>query len=373
MRIAILGPVHPYRGGIAHYTARLAREAMHEGHEVLVVNLSRQYPESLFPGTTQEDESERTFDVPAERWLDSMNPLTWLGAARKALRWGPDLLVVQWWHPYFAASFGTVAGAFRARGVPVCMVCHNVEPHESSPVDRALLRLAYAAPSRFVVHAESERRALATFRPRVDVRVNPHPVYDQFASEGVPTREEARAALGLDGERWLLFFGLVRPYKGLDVLIDAMPAVHEATGAKLYVAGECYGDEAPYREQVERLGLGDAVRLDFRYVPNEEVPTIIASSDALVLPYRHATQSGVAQVAFGCGRAVVSTRVGGIPDVVADGKSGLLVPPEDPPALADALVSLYEDGRIASLEAGVVEERARFSWGALLGAILGGA
>lgn len=370
MRIAILGPVHPYRGGIAHYTARLAREALQDGHDVLVVNLSRQYPEALFPGTTQEDTSERAFDVPAERWLDSMNPLTWASAAKKTLDWQPDVLVVQWWHPYFAASFGSLAGMLRARGVPVCMVCHNVEPHESSPVDRALLRLAYAAPSRFVVHAQSESRALARYRPNAPVRVNPHPVYDQFASEGVPTRAEARATLGLEGERWLLFFGLIRPYKGLDVLIDAMPAVHEATGARLYVAGECYGDESPYREQVARCGVEDAVRLDFRYVPNEEVPTLIASSDALVLPYRHATQSGVAQVAFGCGRAVVSTRVGGIPDVVADGRSGFLVPPEDPSALAEALIGLYEPGRIDALEAGVVEERARFSWGALLDAIL---
>lgn len=370
MRIAIVGPVHPYRGGIAHYTARLAREALEALHDVLVVNLSRQYPETLFPGTTQEDQSERAFDVPAVRWLDSMDPRTWATTAWRVRRWAPDVVIFQWWHPYFAASFGAVASLLRAAGVPVVMVCHNVEPHESSPVDRALLRVAYAPVQRFVVHARSERERMAKYRPQAPVSVHAHPVYDQFADDGVPERADARRTLGLDGDRWLLFFGLVRPYKGLDLLLRAMPAVHAATGAKLAVLGECYGDEAPYREIVREHGLEDVVRLEFRYASNEEVPTWMAASDAVVLPYRHATQSGVAQAAYGCGRPVISTRVGGIPDIVEEGVSGLLVPPEDVDALAAALIRFYQDSQAPALEEGVVRVRQQWSWGSLLETIL---
>lgn len=373
MRIAIVGPVHPYRGGIAHYTARLAQEALDELHDVLVVNLSRQYPSTLFPGTTQEDNSERTFDVPAVRWLDSMDPRSWARTAWRIRRWRPDLVVFQWWHPYFAASFGAVAALLRAAGIRVAMVCHNVEPHESSPVDRALLRVAYAPVSRFVVHARSERERMAHYRPRASVAVHAHPVYDQFADDGVPERGAARSELGLDGDRWLLFFGLVRPYKGLDLLLRAMPGVHKATGAKLAVLGECYGDEAPYRDLVRELGLEDIVRLELRYASNEEVPVWMAASDAVVLPYRHATQSGVAQAAYGCGRPVVSTRVGGIPDIVEHGVSGLLVPPEDVEALAEALVGFYDNELAPELEHGLLEVRARWSWGSLLSTVIGDA
>jgi D-inositol-3-phosphate glycosyltransferase len=372
VRIAFLGPVYPYRGGIAHYTARLAREALTLGHDVLVVNLSRQYPEALFPGTTQEDQSKRAFDVPAHRWLDTLNPLTWATTARRLLRWAPDVLVVQWWHPYFAASFGAVASAARAAGVQVVMVCHNVEPHESTPVDRALLRAAYVAPHRFVVHARSEESVLRHYRSTVPIVVHAHPVYDQFADGATTTAQQARAQLGLDGERWLLFFGLIRPYKGLDVLLDAMPAIHAATGARLAVLGECYGDADAIHAQIARLGLAPVVRLELRYASNEEVPTWMTAADAVVLPYRHATQSGVAQAAYGCGRAVISTAVGGIPDIVLDGESGLLVPPEDPSALAAAVSAFYAPGIQARLEAGVVRVRSRFTWGSLLDAVLGG-
>ncbi|MFT4704012.1 MAG: D-inositol-3-phosphate glycosyltransferase [Bradymonadia bacterium] len=378
MRIAVLGPSYPYRGGIAHYTARLSQQVQADGHDLLAVNLSRQYPSSLFPGTTQEDASERTFDVDAQRWLDTMNPASWLKTARRIHHWDPDWVIVQWWHPYFAPSFGAVMGLLRGAGRRVALVCHNVEPHESSPVDRVLLKVAYAAPQRFLVHANTQADAMRIYRPGADIVVNPHPVYDQFGhdplesdeseDDGSPSPAAARQRLGLNGERWILFFGLVRPYKGLDLLLQAMPEIHERTGARLLVAGECYGEEAPYHALAE--GLGDAVRFEFRYVANEEVPDLMAASDVVVLPYRHATQSGVAQAAFGCGRAVISTRVGGIPDVVRHEETGLLVDPEDPSAIADAVEAFYVPGVRERLEAGVVADRAKNSWSALLGVLL---
>lgn len=368
MRIDLLGPVHPWRGGIAHYTTRLARQFVDEGHDVRVVNLTRQYPDALFPGQTQRDEHASAFVIDSEQLVDSASPRSWWRAGQRVARRRPDLLVVQWWHPYFAPSFGTIARRARASDVETVFVCHNVLPHESSPADAVLARYAYGGADRFVVHAESEVPRLQRLVWRPHVAVCPHPVYDVFGGhEG--TRDDARAALGLEGPRWLLFFGLIRPYKGLDILIDALARVRERLDVRLMIAGEVYGDVAPWQAQIDRLGLGEAIRFEPRYLANDEVPVWMAASDAVVLPYRHATQSGIAQVAYACDRAVISTRVGGIPDVVRDGETGLLVPPEDPQALADALVRLYDDDLRDGFEAGVRAHVARLGWGRLSAAI----
>ncbi len=371
MRIALLGPVHPYRGGIAHYTARLGRALVDAGHEVLVVNLTRQYPAALFPGTTQEDHSGHAFDFPAERIVDSLDPRSWVRALRRVRKWGAEQLVVQWWHPYFAASFGTIAHGARRIGVEVVFVCHNVLPHESSAVDRALCHYAYRAPHRFVVHARAEEARVRDFVSGREVAVHPHPVYDLFDEGPRPDRGSARETLGIAPDRRvLLFFGLIRAYKGLDVLLRAMPGIVRRCGAMLLVAGECYDDPDLYHDLVRENGLGPDVRLEMRYVANEEVPTLMAASDAVVLPYRHATQSGVAQVAYACGRPVITTAVGGIPEVVWDGETGLLVPPDDPAALADAVVRFYDDGLGPRLEAGVDKRTAELGWGGLVNAIV---
>jgi glycosyltransferase involved in cell wall biosynthesis len=371
VKVAVLGPLYPYRGGIAHYNARLCRALVDEGHDVCAVNLTRQYPAALFPGTTQEDASKSAFEFPAERLLDSLDPLSWARTLRHIRRCAPDVLVVQWWHPYFAASFGAVAYGARAMGIRVVFVAHNVLPHESSPADRLLAKFAYRAASRFVVHARAEEARVRALVRRAEVAVNPHPVYDHFDTDAAPSQQEARAALGVDAERVLLFFGLIRPYKGLDVLLDAMPAIVERTGATLLIAGECYEGLEEYERQIDRLGIGAHVRLDARYVANEEVPTLMAAADAVVLPYRHATQSGVVQVAYGCGRPVITSAVGGIPEVVWEGETGLLVPPEDPPALADAVTRFYEEDLAETMQAGIARHIEELGWPGMVRAILG--
>ncbi len=371
MRIAVLGPVHPYRGGIAHYTARLCQELSAQGHEVLVVNLTRQYPSALFPGSTQEDSSKQTFDVPSERLVDSMNPLSWRKAAKRIAEFGAQTLIVQWWHPYFAAAFGAVAYQARARGTQVVFVCHNVLPHESSPVDKVLAGAAYRSAHRFVVHADTEEERLGELLRDPFVSVHPHPVYDLFETDEPIDRNVARRDLELDSDRVILFFGLIRKYKGLDLLLEAMPRIIAETGAHLWIAGECYDELSDYQNQIVRLGIAPHVTLDARYVANEEVPTIMAASDVVVLPYRHATQSGIAQVAYACGRPVITTAVGGLPDVVWDEETGLLVPPEDPDAIADAVARFYSDNLAAPLEAGVKRRVAQLSWAGLVDAVLG--
>lgn len=372
MRIDVLGPVHPYRGGIAHHTARLARELRTRGHDVTSFNLRRQYPAFLFPGTTQVDHSGEAFSVPNTPLLDSMNPVSWALSARRVVKHRPDVLAVAWWHPFFAPSFGTVAHAARRAGIETVFVCHNVLPHESSPVDRLLARYAFGGASRFVVQAESERVRLEQLVPGARVAVCPHPAYDLFASAGHREHPaEARAMLGVTTARMLLFFGLIRPYKGLDILLEAFARVPEDLGITLYVAGECYGDEQTYRDQIERLNLSRRVRFEARYIANEEVPTLLCAADALVLPYRHATGSGVAQAAFACSRPVITTGVGGLPDVVHHEQNGLLVDPENPDALAAAIVRFYREDLAPGLQRGAHASAQTNTWAALAAAIEG--
>lgn len=375
LRIDLLGPVHPWRGGIAHYTARLAQALSAQGHDPRVVTFTRQYPGPLFPGTSQYDASEAPIGaVAVDALVDSVGPWSWRRAATAILARKPQLLVIQWWHPFFAPAFGAIAWQVARAGVPVVHVCHNVLPHEASPVDAVLTRLGWRWTSRFVVHARSERARLRQLVPDAQIAVCPHPPYDCFVPAGPPQEPTAaRALLGVDpGARWLLFFGLIRPYKGLDLLLEALAIARRTVDVRLLVAGEVYGDPAPLHAQIARLGLQDAVHLTLRYLANEEVTVWMAASDVVVVPYRHATQSGIVQVAYAAGRPVITTAVGGLPEVVAAEHSGLLVPPEDPVALAAAIVRFYAEDLGPTLTEGARALAASLTWEALAAAVVHG-
>lgn len=372
MTVALLGPVYPYRGGIAHYTARLAQALHDTGHAPLVVNLTRQYPAALFPGSTQEDTSRQAFETPSVRWVDSMRPDTWISTAARLRRQGVTTLAVQWWHPYFAPSFGSIARLCRRAGLDVVFVCHNVEPHERSPADRLLLRWAYGGASRFVVHARAERERMEHYARGRRVDVVPHPTYDLFATGPQPTRQQAREALGLHGDDEVaLFFGLIRPYKGLPVLLEALAHGRERRRIRLVIAGECYGDASEVTAQIERLGLTDRVTAHLHYIANEEVGRYMQAADVVVAPYLHATQSGIVQVAYAFGVPVITTRVGGIPEVVWQGETGLLVEPGDRDGLANALVRFFAEGLGPDMRRGVERRRLELTWERLARVVAG--
>lgn len=367
LHVALVGPLPPYRGGIAHFTQSLQRSLGARGHRTSAVTFARQYPERLFPGTTQFE------DAPAEdgapRLLDSLGPRSWGRTARHLLDGRPDVVVFQYWHPFFAPGYGRVARRLRKEGVRVLALVHNALPHERRRGDRALSRYFLRACDGAVVLSASVRRDVEALVPGLPVRQVAHPVYDLFGS-AVP-REAARRALDLpEAAPVLLFFGFVRRYKGLHVLLDAMPDVlGRLPEARLVVAGEFYDEPAPYREQVQRHDLHEAVRFDAAYVPSDRVALYFSAADLVVQPYVSATQSGVAQVAFHFGRPVVTTDVGGLAETVPDGEAGLVVPPEDPAALAAAIVRFFEDGLAQRMAEGVRRERAKTDWGHVCEAI----
>ncbi len=370
MRVALLGPTHPHRGGIAHYTTLLAR-AFAKSHETHIVSFSRLYPGLLFPGVTQFDRSMEALLPPVEPepLLDSVNPLTWRRTGVRLRALAPDLLVVPWWHPFFGPSLGTASRLARRGDRPKrIFLVHNVEPHEPTPVDRWLAGYGLGAADGFMVHAQAEAERLRSRARGRPIRVHPHPTYE-FFSERRPSRESARAAIGARG-RVILFFGYVRPYKGLADLLEALRLAGGDAWDQLYVVGEFYEPRARYEAALQEPALQSKVTVVDRYLPNEEVATYFAAADVVALPYRSATGSGIAQVAFGAGVPVIATRTGGLEEVVEEGISGLLVPPSDPSALARAIERYFGENLGPRLRQGVEGTRGRFSWNALKDALI---
>jgi glycosyltransferase involved in cell wall biosynthesis len=370
MKVALLGPAHPFRGGIAHHTTLLFA-AFARRHEARLYSFVAQYPRRLFPGADDRDHSAQPLVVAGvERLLHPLDPRSWGATAQAIAAWEPDLLVIPWWQPYWAPSLGSVARGVRRQAprARVIFLCHNVLPHEHVPFARTLTRWALVPGHAYLVHAEDQARALATLLPGARVTVHPHPLYDMFATGELPSRAAARAALGLPADAEIaLFFGFVRPYKGLDDLVAALALARaERPALHLLAAGEFWDDARRHRAAIAALGLEGATTILDRYIPNEEVARLFAAADVAVLPYRAATQSGVAALAFGFGLPVIATAAGGLGGAVVDGVSGLIVPPGDPAALAAALLRYFGEGLQASLAAGVDRQRAVLSWDGLV-------
>ncbi|MEM3658410.1 MAG: glycosyltransferase [Candidatus Hadarchaeum sp.] len=310
MRVALIGPVYPYRGGIAHYTTMLYRALRERGHDVLMVSFKRQYPRWLYPGRSDKDPSKRPLVVEdAKYWIDSLNPFTWLTTFWRIWRYQPDMIVLQWWTTFWAPVWWTIGTLARFLRIPLLYICHNVLPHETGWWDPWLVRCVLREGAFFITQSLEEKQRLLSLLPGVDVFVVPHPVYDMFTSQKWP-KEEARRRLGLPMDALvLLFFGIVRGYKGLkDFLIELSRAPYqEPAGIRvlLVIAGEFWDDKSSYLQIIQDMGLGEQVVIEDRYIPNEEVPLYFSAADALVAPYRQETGSGVIQMARGMGLPVV--------------------------------------------------------------------
>lgn len=332
MKVTIIGPAYPLRGGIAHHVYWLQRHLTARGHTVQVISFRQLYPALLFPGTTEIDTSQLKLDAEACALLTSLNPATWRKAIRAVRDFAPDVVVIEWWQPFFGLLVGTLARSFKQAGIPQIVECHNILPHEGSPLDRQLLRFAFAPVERFITHSASDAATLAALAPGKRITVSPLPSLDEFAG----TPQAAR-----DGRR-ILFFGKVRKYKGLSVLLDAMPHVLAKAACELSIVGEFYDSVDKYQQQIATLGIEKTVRLTNRYVPNEAVAAIFAEADVLVLPYISASQSGVLRIAFANRLPVIASTAGGLAETVRENVNGLLCPPRDARALADKIVHYFK-------------------------------
>mgnify|MGYP005839020305 CR=1 FL=1 len=371
MRIGLVGPTYPFRGGIAHYDTLLYR-ALQTRHQVRFVSFRRQYPRWLFPGRNDRDESSRVPLIAegALPLLDPFDPRTWWAVARELIAFAPDLTILPWWTAYWAPPYAAILACLRRAGLRRNLfLCHDVVAHDYTLVHRLASRLILRQGQAFIVHSRQEADALQAMVPGAAVRWTPHPTYAEL-SRGHLSRAEAQRRLRLESPV-LLFFGFVRPYKGLRDLLAALPTVRAQTPATLLVVGQFWEPLHEYQSQACALGMDGCVQLVDRYVPNEEIPLYFAAADLVVLPYREATGSGVAQLALGCGRPVLTTHTGSFPEIVEDGRTGLLVPPGDPAALAEAILRFL---RLPAQERAAFEERIRqqeerFSWQQLVACV----
>lgn len=368
MNIVLIGTAYPLRGGIAHYVGLLWKY-LSRSHDVRIVTFSRQYPKLLFPGKSQDESGDAGVPVESVQWIDSINPFNWIRAGFRVRALNPDLIIFKFWMPFFAPSYGTIAAIARwGRTTKSMFICDNIIPHERRPGDKLLTRFAFRFIDSYVVQSRAVERDLKLWHRDPLLSYLPHPVYEIFGEE--QSREEARKQLHrvdasmelAPDDRVLLFFGYVRDYKGLDVILDAMPSILERMKVKLLVVGEFYNNEEQYREQVARLGIGNYVLFHSDYVPNEEVGVFFSAADVMTLPYKSATQSGIIQIAYNFHRPVIATDVGGLGEVVITGLTGTMVPPEQPHALADAVVEYFEKELFEEYRANVIEERKKYSW-----------
>lgn len=374
MKIRILGPAHPYRGGIAKFDEVLATTFAREGHDVKIINFTLQYPSFLFPGETQYTRMAAPEGIAIERRINSVNPLNWPAVGREIAAERPELVIPRFWMPFMGPSLGTIAGTVRRRSpqTRVIALTDNIVPHEHHTGDRALTRYFLQRTDGIVYMSDEVGRDLDSFGYRGVRAISPHPIYDTYGP--AISKAEACAALGLDpAVEYVLFFGFIRDYKGLDLLLEAWAALKaqgRAQGRKLLIGGEYYGNREKYESLMQRLGLddGDLVIHD-RYIEETEVRNYFCASDLVVQPYRSATQSGVTQVAYHFEVPMVVTRVGGLPEIVPDGEVGY-VTPVSAEGIARAIADFYELRKAPEFRARLAVEKRRFGWEALTATFL---
>ena len=364
----IIGPAHPLRGGLATFNQRLAKEFIDMGDACSIVSFSLQYPSLLFPGKTQYATDAAPTGIVIRSLINSINPLNWIAVGKKLAAERPDLIVVRYWIPFMGPALGTILRQVRRnRHTRIICIADNIIPHEHRPGDKTFTRYFLKACDAFITMSEKVFSDLRKFEQARPALVVQHPLYDNFGSK-VP-KEAARRKLGLpESDRILLFFGFIRKYKGLDLLLKAMADQRiRDSGIRLVVAGEFYEDEKEYRSLMRELKLGESVILKTNFIPDSEVRYYLCAADAVIQPYRNATQSGVTPLAYHFEIPMVVTNVGGLPDLVPDRKAGLVCEP-DPGSIAAAILEFYQLGEqyfIPHLRT----EKQKYSWSALVQAI----
>jgi len=358
-KIIIIGPAYPLRGGIADSNHALGLALQKLGHEVVMLSFSLQYPSFLFPGKTQYERNGSSPDLEIHTRINSINPFSWIKAALWLKSQKPDLIITRFWIPFMGLALGTILRVSGLRKTSkLIALCDNVIPHEKRLGDTMLTRYFLNANHQFLVMSKSVAEDVSKFVKNPIVDYHPHPVYDLFGV--LMDKQKAIVSLGLDlSKKYLLFFGFIRKYKGLDLLLDAL--AHTPKDVELIVAGEFYEDAELYKKQVADLNIEDRVHFYPDFIPQNQVNVYFSASDMVVQPYRSATQSGVAQIAYHFNKPILVTQVGGLGEIVAHKKVGYVVD-VNPDAIADAINDFYKENREAYFAENVSEEKKKYSW-----------
>lgn len=343
-KVVIIGPAHPLRGGLATFNQRLAKEFIQQGDECSIYSFSLQYPSFLFPGTTQYSDEPAPEGITIHTVINSVNPFNWIKVGNRLKKEKPDIIVVRYWLPFMGPALGTILSKVRKnKHTKIVCIADNVIPHEKRPGDTAFTKYFLKSCDAFITMSEKVLNDLRTFEKNKPAQLVQHPLYDNFGN--IISKSDARKHLGLpENEKIVLFFGFIRKYKGLDILLEAMSNLKsQIPNVKLLIAGEFYEDEKPYKEQIEKLGVKDQLILRTDFIPDSEVKYYLCAADAVIQPYRNATQSGVTPLAYHFEKPMIVTNVGGLPSLVPNEKSGLVVEP-NPHAIANGILRFYQLG-----------------------------
>ncbi len=368
-KVIILGTAHPFRGGLAAYNERLAKAFSDRGINTEIVTFTTQYPSFLFPGKTQFTDQPKPIGYKITRLLSSINPFSWIRTGYYIRNQKPDLIITKYWLPFMGPAFGTVAAiAGFNRKTTRLSILDNVIPHEHRPGDKLFTKYFIRFTDAFIAMSDSVLNDLKTFTIRKPALFNPHPLYDHYGS--LKSKAEACRSIGVDPNfNYLLFFGFIRDYKGLDILLDAMSMVGPKNPKlKLIVAGEFYNNAVPYLEQIKSLHLDDYVVLKTDFISDDKVADYFSAADVIVQPYKTATQSGVTQIAYHFEKPMIVTNVGGLPEIVPHMKTGLVSEPNSA-AIASAINTFYELPSDYFVK-GLAEEKKKYSWDRMLDSIL---
>ncbi len=360
MKIAIVGTFPPFRGGIAHFNSILARN-LSLSHEVRAYNFTTQYPAILFPGKTQFESGPAALDFPSRRILSTISPLSWKRTAQAIIEFGPDLILYKYWMPFFAPAFGAVTRYIKkTMECKVTVICDNVIPHERRIIDIPFTRYFFKYVDRFVVMSKSVEEDLLSLFPNAEYVNSPHPLYNIFGDS--IDRVTARNKLGLDKKKVILFFGFVRKYKGLDLLLEAAAILKEnLDDFVVLAAGESYEDSNIYSKIVDELDIRDVVDLRIEFIPDSAVHLYFSAADVVVLPYRTATQSGIVPIAYSFDRPVIVTKAGGLPEIVEEGKTGFLCE-GNPDSIAATVKKFYDMRDKHNFQDSIKVYKQNFSW-----------
>ena len=372
-KIIIIGPAHPLRGGgITTFNERMARQFQNEGHPVCIYSFSLQYPGFLFPGKSQFTDEPAPNDLEIHTRINSINPFNWLRVGNEIKKLKPDIVVVRFWIPLMGPCLGTILRIIKKnKHTRIICIADNVIPHEKRFGDKPFTRYFIKPVDAFIIMSEKVMSDLRSFTTTKKAVLVTHPLYDNFGEK--ISKQVARKELGIKNEELIvLFFGFIRKYKGLDILLDAMKLVSESklptANCKLLIAGEFYDDKKLYEEQIDRLGIRDQLILHTHFIPDNEVRKYLCATDVVIQPYRNATQSGVIPLAYHYEVPMIVTNVGALPTMVPHNKVGLVAEP-NAASLAEKIMEYFEKGENYFLP-NLLEEKKKFSWTKMLETIL---
>lgn len=368
MKIVLVGPAHPLRGGIANFNEALAKAFINAGHECVIYSFSLQYPTLLFPGKTQFDNGPAPKNLTIKTVINSINPLNWISVASQIKNEKPDLVIVRFWLPFMAMSLGTICRLLKSK-TKIIAITDNVIPHEKRIGDNQLISYFIKSCHGFVVMSKAVLNDLSQFTNNSHKKFIPHPIYDIFGDK--VTKKEAREFLKIDdNKKVVLFFGFIRKYKGLDILLEAMANPElKKQNITLLIAGEFYEDEKPYLDIIEKHALKNQIILHSHYIPSSDVKHYFCAADIVAQTYKTATQSGVTQIAYHFERPMLVTNVGGLAEIVPDGRCGY-VTETNPQSVANALNEFYTQNKEQQMQQNVATDKANFSWKAMVDGIL---